>query len=650
MPSKKFDTFPYGLDTRRSVLTSVPGTLEVLQNAHINQGAEIEKRKAFVPLGYLPTGCFGLEVVTSGLITFGSGSIPAGLPPGVSYQQLASPSGAAMTGVVFSCSFAGMAFVIAKYADGSQYVFYNGAQVVDFTSGTTAIDFTNNNNIAAALVGLVNLSGTYTAVQHASPNQNLFDVTALPGNDFSVAITDTTTSGTISAQKIHGPITPVGANPSVGLFQIVAGSTAFASQTLLFSSQPNDGDTFTIHGTVNKTYTYKTTLTPTEGQILIGGSLANAIQNAVDAINHTGTPGTQYDCAAANADVSFVLSTLVANEIVATALVINVGTAGNAVTTTASSGGRFVWGAGTLLGAGNNYMTQITANSTQLINTGVYPNGVPFSANGSLSQFAADISVAINAYSGTSFFTAIASGVTIQISSSANNAVQNGGAIVTTAEGNVCVGQCSFQLTGSNFTLSSITDASLVNLLSTTLVMPTAGATLALFNTAVVANINALTGTSGYLSYTDGVTIWVSKAKTSSTDAPITITVTSTGNINTVGSGLTAVATPASLGVQKVPSENTFFTITTMSVAPSGGIPPYTFLWSVSPSTVVSGVSILFLGSGGSINNKIQNPALSYFYGTKHSSALTLICTCNVTDFNGNKVTSNPVVIQIPAF
>ena len=71
MASKKFDTFPYGLDTRRSVLTSQPGTLAVLNNCHVNQGAEIEKRKAFVPLALLP-GTFGLEAVANSLVVFGS--------------------------------------------------------------------------------------------------------------------------------------------------------------------------------------------------------------------------------------------------------------------------------------------------------------------------------------------------------------------------------------------------------------------------------------------------------------------------------------------------------------------------------------------------------------------------------------------------
>jgi hypothetical protein len=64
---------------------------------------------------------------------------------------------------------------------------------------------------------------------------------------------------------------------------------------------PNDADTVTI-GT--KVYTFKTALTPTEGEVLIAVTLAAALLNLIRAINHTGTPNTDYKCAAVNPDVS----------------------------------------------------------------------------------------------------------------------------------------------------------------------------------------------------------------------------------------------------------------------------------------------------------------------------------------------------------
>ncbi len=63
---------------------------------------------------------------------------------------------------------------------------------------------------------------------------------------------------------------------------------------------PSDADTVTIG---SKTYTFKTVLTPTEGEVLIGGSAAVALDNLKSAIMHTGTPDTDYKCAAAHPEV-----------------------------------------------------------------------------------------------------------------------------------------------------------------------------------------------------------------------------------------------------------------------------------------------------------------------------------------------------------
>jgi len=81
--------------------------------------------------------------------------------------------------------------------------------------------------------------------------------------------------------------TPVNAVASVGT--ITSDATA-----------PSDGDTVTID---TKIYTFKTALTPTEGQVLIGVSAAVALDNLKSAINHTGTPDTDYSCAAVHPTV-----------------------------------------------------------------------------------------------------------------------------------------------------------------------------------------------------------------------------------------------------------------------------------------------------------------------------------------------------------
>lgn len=85
-----------------------------------------------------------------------------------------------------------------------------------------------------------------------------------------------------------------------------AASTAFAKATLTLSGAVSNNDTVTIG---NKTYTFKTALTPTEGEVLIGGSAAIALDNLKSAVNHTGTPDTDYSCAAAHTQVNATTNT-----------------------------------------------------------------------------------------------------------------------------------------------------------------------------------------------------------------------------------------------------------------------------------------------------------------------------------------------------
>jgi len=141
----EIQNFKFGLDSRRSELTTQPGAMEKLENAHVNQGGEIEKRKAFVNLGTLPENTFGLETTGVGVTTFGSSVPLAGLPAGVQFQQLVHPfvsmGGAynaavhAMTGIACSTSFGGKAWVAAQFADGNTYIYYDGVIIDDCING-----------------------------------------------------------------------------------------------------------------------------------------------------------------------------------------------------------------------------------------------------------------------------------------------------------------------------------------------------------------------------------------------------------------------------------------------------------------------------------------------------------------------------------
>jgi hypothetical protein len=163
------ENFKYGLDSRRLAMTSQPGTLAVLENAHVTPGGEIEKRKAFVALTRTGEGAtslagtMGLEATEDGLVVFGG--VPTGetsgwftavkvaaLPAGVSYIAVIHPYVYAMgwsayveavhalSSVVFSCNYNGKPFVGAKFADGKTYLYYGTAvPTVALGLGTAAI-------------------------------------------------------------------------------------------------------------------------------------------------------------------------------------------------------------------------------------------------------------------------------------------------------------------------------------------------------------------------------------------------------------------------------------------------------------------------------------------------------------------------------
>jgi len=122
--------------------------------------------------------------------------------------------------------------------------------------------------------------------------------------------------------------TPVNAVASTGTLTVTAGG-----------SNISDGNKVTI-GT--KEYTFKTELTPTEGQVLIGANDTAALLNLKDAINRD-TPlskdGVKYKCAAAHPTVEGVSSD-------ATTCVVRAktkGEAGDAIATT-ETGTNLSWG------------------------------------------------------------------------------------------------------------------------------------------------------------------------------------------------------------------------------------------------------------------------------------------------------------------
>jgi len=119
-------------------VTSTPGTLTTLTNAHITRGGEIEKRPAFVLLTDLPANTIGLAAAGGQIYVFGNEpasnvTFAAGTPSNVNYQQLVTDQ---ILSKVLSVDFYnGKVYCAVQFTSGVIVHFYDGQQVQDWYDG-----------------------------------------------------------------------------------------------------------------------------------------------------------------------------------------------------------------------------------------------------------------------------------------------------------------------------------------------------------------------------------------------------------------------------------------------------------------------------------------------------------------------------------
>lgn len=319
--------FKYGLDTRRSELTSQPGTLVTAENGHINQGAQFEKRKAFVLLGTLPAGTFGLQETPNGLVTFGSAAsavIPAGLLGLVTYQRLrhylweldttapaiqthlnpdnASPAWEpVMTGITHSCTFGGKPFAVASFGieqSGGLGAFddqlpitlsyYNGSCLVSSFQGLLPFSNSADNSGGAANYWSAYLF-VYVAQYYLSPDfqagfgaaadvsMNLIGpITAT----FAVTVSDTI-GGQIQTQLFTSPTVPINAIGAYTTLYLTAGANG-SFDTMVAPNVVNGALSGTVNLLPNGAVPYNTSL----------------LQTAMDVATKVNASGTGYSAQA----------------------------------------------------------------------------------------------------------------------------------------------------------------------------------------------------------------------------------------------------------------------------------------------------------------------------------------------------------------
>lgn len=594
MPQLIITNFKAGLDTRRSELSSSPGTLQVLTNGHINEGGECEKRKSFTLNTTLPSGVgytYGFLPTESSIYVFGSATSETvgSLPSPYTYQQLVHPDAThTMTGVVSNTLFSGNPFVAAKFSDGNVFCYYKGVLVEDFIAGLVTPWSNTDAEIATALGALVNATGsspvagekTYTANVNGDDTQIFSTPTISSTTPYTIAVTTTLESG--STGKMVAAVTNAGlveipATQAVGSFQIVSGIQATPATGTLTGSSSHDinvGDTITVGSVV---YTFVSTITnSTANQIFQGGggSADVSLENFIAAINGTGVPGSQYSSATVKSS-TVTASTLATHATTITAIVgglpgeliaLSYTANGTAyITVSNTSGGKLA------NAANNNEITQINVGTTNILAGGA----VPFNQNN--VQTAEDIANNIN--NNQSVFTASANNNAVTITGPSAGAINyNGLPISVVVAGAVAIQQMGVVVvsaTTDSGAVSSITIAGGSNLLTATITFQDGAhgsETYSQFVGRIAANLNANGSFSGtYTAMGVGQTLYISPLTSTSTSTPGVLAVTTTGTI-TINAASTADLTIVITYTVSGNSVNLTANIT-------GGNSPYSYNW-----------------------------------------------------------------------
>lgn len=192
--------FQGGLDTRKSAYTAPPGSLRYARNVHLTRGAEIEVRKRFVPVYNLPAGMTkGCTTVRGQLYVFGH-SPGLAMPAGVNYQLLQAPGGYAITRILSTDNFNGKIYVVALFADGSVYHFYDGVRVTDWDAIAQSVATVQA--LAALMASRVDALEEVSAV---ATGNKVVVTAAVPGVAFAYA-TDTANGGAVNDQTLTGAV------------------------------------------------------------------------------------------------------------------------------------------------------------------------------------------------------------------------------------------------------------------------------------------------------------------------------------------------------------------------------------------------------------------------------------------------------------
>lgn len=170
------EDFAAGIDLRKSVITSKPGTLRTLSNGFVNAGGEIEKRRRFSLLATVPANTAGLGNIDNKLYVFGTDA-GVSVPTPIIYHRLVPTGGGVTISRVLDVEvFGAKLFVIARFSDGSVRRFYDGVQVTGGSSGGAAAR-AHKSKMYAVDGAVYRMSAVNNAADWAGTGSGLVDTT-----------------------------------------------------------------------------------------------------------------------------------------------------------------------------------------------------------------------------------------------------------------------------------------------------------------------------------------------------------------------------------------------------------------------------------------------------------------------------------------
>jgi hypothetical protein len=642
--------FKLGLDARRFLLNSPPGSLVTLRNAHITPGGEIEKRKKF-GRGLLPSNAYGLEVTEDGFITFGSEDMAFTstsftatgtslvfnvgfghtVPVGTVVSIGTNGEGLSSSGTVTASTTTTLTVTVAQGPGGGNgaysdtiaiavlyfpgTVYYQRLQHPDGATAMTAlIHSTVYNGLAFAIASF---GGAKFAFYDGVVCYDFFSGQAaswLTSNSglaahLSALINRSAAFSSSSALSVVTVTSPSGLSTEV----TVEKSTAAGTLVDALTRTQVDGITgvsaqgqFSIQAGKVAAGTSKVTSVLVGGQELLGASVdyvtnndttAAAVKDAINARQAT-VMATTFRTRASNvATLTMAAHKFLVGDIVTVAGVTN------------AVGGNY---------NGTVTITAVAATTISYANTGTN--------EGSTADVGGTVTI------GTRIYTAAVDENVVQIIASATGTAANSKVVsVTTAAnaaGGICIDQYSFTLTQTSGATITVPTLSAIYINGVEVLGgPASGTTIEDKVADAAAKIIA-SATTGYTATAIGSTLYISRLTTTSSSFPITVIVVVDASGGVVTGPTDAIIVtpgpenltqfgPATLGL------TSFVGGTGAFVNVAGGTPPYSYLWSipsgegftagtpVAKGSNPSGVpKIEFLGTGAAVDATVRAPLL----------------------------------------